>query len=323
MSWIGSKYQNSPARQLLSASWQAALPRGAFLALSALKDLQSGIASVQISLNMPLGGRALAGLSAAHDKDRTSGLATIDSPADPDGGFGYRLAGGWQNGGRLQGEAAWIGRHVGLDGGISLDRGQTAFRADASGALVFLRGSLFASRDPGAAVALVEAGAPGIRIYRENRPVAVSDADGEALLTGLDAWAPNRIGVEPRDYAFNAVVEKTDDIVVPRRSGGVRVDFRPTSHHPMLATVTRGIPLATPVGARVLLDGADDPLTLGRDGQIFVADLRTPRGGVVEIGGRRCRFRLDPREAQDSQASRGAMARSDPLLCLREASGAY
>lgn len=317
VSWIGSKYQNRAARQLLSASWQAQLPRGAFLALSALKDLQSGIASVQVSLNMPLGGRALAGLSAATDKDRASGLATIDSPADPDGGFGYRLAGGWQDGTRLQGEAAWIGRHVGLDGGVSLDRGQTSFRADASGALVFLRGGLFASRDPGEAVALVEAGAPGIRIYRENRPVAVSDADGEALLTGLDAWAPNRIGVEPRDYDFNTLVEKTDDIVVPRRAGGVRVDFRPVSRHPLLATVTRGIPLATPVGARVLLDGMDEPLTMGRDGQVFVADLRTPRGGVVEIGGARCRFRLEPQEVK------GAMGRSDPLLCLREASGAY
>jgi outer membrane usher protein len=198
---------------------------------------------------------------------------------------------------------------------VSLDHGVASLRADASGALVFLRGSLFAAHDPGGAVALVKTGEPNIHVYRENRPVAVSDSDGEALLTGLDAWAPNRIAVESRDYDFDALVEKTEAIVAPRAASGVVLDFTPASRHPLLATLTRGIAMAMPAGARVTLDGDSKPLPLGRDGQLFVADLQAPRGAVIDVGTSQCRVFIEPRK--------NGARHAPPLLCLREASGAY
>jgi outer membrane usher protein len=315
LSWISSKYTAQPARELLSTSWSVQLPDGAFAALTGLRDFQSGAVSAQLSFNIPLGPHGLAGVSAANDNGKLSALAMFSNPADPDGGFGYRIATGWEDGGRFQGEANWIGPRVALDGGVSLDHGVPSLRADASGALVFLRGSLFAAHDPGGAVALVRTGEPNIHIYRENRPVAVSDSDGEALLTGLDAWAPNRIAVESRDYDFDALVEKTEAIVAPRAASGVVLDFTPASRHPLLATLTRGIAMAMPLGARVTLDGDRKPLPLGRDGQLFVADLQTPRGAVIDVGTSQCRVFIEPRKSGARHAP--------PLLCLREASGVY
>jgi outer membrane usher protein len=316
LSWLSLKQpdargQVGPAHSLLSATWSLPLGR-AFLALAGMHDMTGGVDAVQLVLNFPLGG-GLAGLSTAFDGGTPSGLVRFDDPADPDGGFGYRLAAGWQDGARFRGQADWIGDDVALDGGVSLDKGRAALRAGAQGALVWLRGSLFASHDPGGAVALVETGEKNIRIYRENRPVAVSDGDGEALLTGLNAYAPNHITVEPRDYDFNTLVEKTDAVVVPRQASGVVVDLRPTSRHPFLATVTRGIPIPTPMGAAVYLDGQTQPLTLGRDGQLFVADLEKPRGADIVLGSARCRIYIRP----------ARMGESDPLLCWREAHGAY
>jgi hypothetical protein len=78
-----------------------------------------------------------------------------------------------------------------------------------------MRGSIFAAHDTGGAVALVETGAPGIHVFRENRDLGKSDAKGELLLTGLDAYGANHVSVEPRDYAFDVVVEKTDAMVRP------------------------------------------------------------------------------------------------------------
>ncbi len=307
VSWISSKYAGQPATALLSASWTLPLPDGAFAALSGLRDFQTGSLSGQFSFNIPLGPHGLAGVSATND----SALALYDSPADPDGGFGYRLASGWQDGGRFQGEADWIGPRVALDGAVSVEQGIASLRTDASGALVWLRGSLFAAHDPGGAVALVQTGEKDIHIYRENRPVAVSDDAGEALLTGLDAWSPNHIAVESRDYAFDTLVEKTDDIVVPRASSGVVVDLKPRAHHPLLAMVTLGAS-PPPPGARVLLDGEPQAMPLGRDGQLFIAELDHPRGAVIESGGLRCRVFIEPRKPG-----------GQPLLCLREAKGAY
>jgi len=315
LSWISSKYTAQPARQLLSTSWSVQLPDGAFAALTGLRDFQSGAVSAQLSFNIPLGPHGLAGVTAANDNGKLSGLAMFDDPADPDGGFGYRIATGWEDGGRFQGEANWIGPHVALDGGVSLDHGVPSLRAGASGALVFLRGSLFAAHDPGGAVALVRTGEPNIHIYRENRSVGVSDGDGEALLTGLDAWAPNRIAVESRDYDFDALVEKTEAIVAPRAASGVVLDFTPASRHPLLATLTRGVAMAMPVGARVTLDGDAKPLPLGRDGQLFVADLQKARGAVIDVGTSRCRVFIEPHK--------NGARHAPPLLCLREAGGAY
>ena len=100
-----------------------------------------------------------------------------------------------------------------------------------------LQDRLYAVHDPGGAVALVQTGDPHVRVYRENRPVAVSDDAGEALVTGLSPYAPNHIGVEPRDYSFDTLVEKTDMTVTPRPRSGVTVNLKPVSHHPLLVLV--------------------------------------------------------------------------------------
>ena len=198
---------------------------------------------------------------------------------------------------------------------MALSDGRVALRADMAGALVGLRGSVFATRDPGEAVALVETGAPGIRIYRENRPVAVSDEQGRALLTNLAVQAPNHIAVEALDYPFDTVVEKTAMTVAPPRRGAALVDLSPPVRRPLLAMVQRGfVPL--PAGARLLFDDADEALALGQDGRLFVADLQAPRGAMIEAGRERCRIFLTPDDAS-------GLAALPALTCFREPDLAY
>jgi outer membrane usher protein len=270
----------------------------------------------QLSLAFPLGGRGLASLSATADDHRAAALALYDHPADPDGGFGYRMGLSSDAAQRFQGAARYVGRSAALQGGVALANGAIALRADASGALVLLRGSVFATHDPGEAVALVETGAPGIQVYRENRPVAVSDADGEVLLTGLTPYAPNHIAIEPRDYPFTALVTKTDAAIVPPRRGAVLADFTPVSRHPLMALVTRADG-AIPSGARVVFDGDDAPLALGHDGRLFVADMQKGRLAAIDTGKGRCRVFVTPQDAS------GPLPRTPPLTCYREPADAY
>lgn len=179
-----------------------------------------------------------------------------------------------------------------------------------------LRGSLFATDDPGEAVALVQTGAPGIHIYRENRPVAVSDGDGEALLTGLVPYGPNHIAIEPRDYPFTALVTKTDLEIAPPRRGAALADLAPLSRHPLMAQLTRADGVI-PSGARVLFDGEPTPLALGHDGQLFVADMVQGRLAEIDTGKGRCRVFVTP------DAAKGPMPRTPPLTCFREPASAY
>lgn len=305
------------ARNYLSASWSRGLSGGAFAALTALRDFSDHATGVQFTLSVPLGGGDVAGFDGQSDNGRLSGLASYDRPINPDGGIGWHLLAGQQDGARAEADGTVIGPHVALQGGASMAGGQVSLRAGASGALVFLRGSLFAVHDPGDAVALVETGDAGIHVTRENRDMGVSDADGEKLLTGLSAYAPNHLGVEQRDFAFDALALKTDAVIAPRRHSGVVVDFTPVSRHPVLAMISRGIDMATPAGARVTLDGSDTPLPLGHDGELFVADLPHGVGATVDLGKTRCRVFISP------AAATGPMPRTPPLLCLRESDVAY
>ena len=316
LSFTGEKPGIGAAQALLNASWSLPLKDGMFLAITALHDFSGGANSGQFSLSIPLGRRGLASLSATANDGHTAALALYDNPADPDGGLGYRLALSSDASQRFQGEARYIGGAVALDGGVALSNGAPAIRADAAGALVLLRGSVFATHDPGDAVALVETGAPGIHVYRENRDVAVSDADGEALLTGLTPYAPNHLAIEPRDYPFTALVNKTDAQLAPPRRGAVLADFTPVSRHPLLAQVTR-VGEALPSGARVLFDGDDAPLALGHDGQLFIADMAHGRLAEIDTGKGRCRVFVTP------DAASGAMPRTPPLTCYREPAIAY
>ena len=316
LSFIAEKRPGNPRLSLLNLSWSLPLAEGRFLALTALHDFAGHGDGGQVSLSIPLGQRGLASLSATADARRSAALALYDNPADPDGGFGYRLAVSSDEAQRLQATARYVGRALAVDGGVALLDGAPAIRADAAGALVLLRGSVFATHEPGEAVALVEAGAPGIRIYRENRPVAVSDKDGEALLTGLVPYAANHIAVEPRDYPFNALVTKTDIAIAPPRRAAALVDLAPAMRHPLLALVTRADG-ALPSGARVRFDGDAAPLALGHDGQLFVADMTGGRLADVDTGRGRCRVFVTPEDAA------GPMPRTPPLTCYREPQVAY
>ena len=316
LSFTGEKPGRGDTQSLLNASWSLQLAGGKFLAVTALHDFTANANGGQLALSIPLGGRGLASLSATADDRRVSALALYDHPADPDGGFGYRLGLSSDPGQRFQGSARYVGRAAALDGGVALSNGAVALRADAAGALVLLRGSLFATHDPGEAVALVQTGAPDIHIYRENREVAVSDADGEALLTGLVPYAPNHIAIEPRDYPFTALVTTTDIEIAPPRRGAALASLVPLSRHPLMAQVARADGVI-PSGARVLFDGDAMPLALGHDGQLFIADMEQGRLAEIDTGKGHCRVFITPDAAQ------GAMPRTPPLTCFREPSLAY
>jgi outer membrane usher protein len=317
LSWIGSKYAGVAANAYLSASWTTSFPSGMFIAATALQDLGRQQFSAQISIGIPIGGRGLASVSAANDNGKLSGLGLYDSPADPDGGFGYRLLGGYQQGGRGEADATYVGHNFGADGGISVQGDAPAIRADLNGALIAMNGSVFATHDPGGAFALVETGDSHVRIYRENRLQGVSDDDGRALLVGLTPYVPNHISIDPRDFSFDTLVEKTDQLVAPRNGAGTLVDFTPSSYHSLVAQMTRGVDLPTPLGATVMLDGQSEPMLVGHGGEIFIPHFDKPVGADVDLGASRCRIYITPGERK------GGLPRTPPLLCLREADGAY
>ena len=318
LGWLGTKPNSGDSTQYITASYSVQLPGGGYLSATGLQDVKGHDFDAQLSFTLPLDNGAIASVSGQTDGNSRTGMALYQKNADLDGGLGYRVLGQWDADTRAEGDVNWIGQHVALDGAASVQSGQASLRGDADGALVLLDGSVFAIHDPGDAVALVETGKPDVRVYRENRLVGKSDDNGELLLAGLGAYAPNHIAVEPRDYPFDVVIDQPDRLVRPHRRAGLIVNMAPIVRHPIIAVITRGIDMPMPLGARVFLAGSTSPLLVGHDGQVFIPDLQHGINASVELGTQRCQVHIEP-QSKPGQS----MPRTDPLLCLREASGAY
>jgi outer membrane usher protein len=191
--------------------------------------------------------------------------------------------------------------------------GDLASRLSASGGLVYMDDSLYATKRPNGSVALVHTGQPGAQIYQENRQVAIANKNGEALITGLVPFADNRISVDPTSYKFTTILEDTEKEVTPARSSGVIVDFTPPVSSPTILTLRLKDDSFPPAGARVTLSNSNEPLIVGRHGELFIANLNQPIEGKVEFSNRYCQFNAAPKPTGNS-----GIPRLGPIYCLSE-----
>lgn len=307
VSWI--RESNEGASNEALASYAFTAPNGWFVGLTGLRDFNGHSWAAQAFLGIPLDG-GIASTSWSGGTSRATALAQFDVPANPDGGFGYTVTAGTDGGQHLEGDATWIAQHAIVDGAVASDGGTIALRGDASGTLLLSGGEIFAARQTDGAFALVQTGAPDVRIYRDNREVAVSDDAGEALLSGLVPYTENRIAIDPRDYPMASIVANTDQTIVPQKSGMVTVDLAPRRLHPVLITVRFPDGAAPPVRTSVMQSSSPASLMVGRDGEIFIPDLSASEDLSLAIGNGSCVIHVD----KPSNAN-ADIPRVGPLLC--------
>ena len=241
----------------------------------------------------------------------TSARATLVKPADPDGGFGYRA---FVSDGKMEGAGgglSWYGEEGHIDADVAETNGIVSSQVLASGGLVFFGDSFHATQTPEGAVALVKTGLPNVHVERENREVAVTDSNGEALITHLTPYAPNNIAVDPRDFPIASVLDRTQKTVAPPRESGVIVDFSPKITSPVLLNVVLANGAYPPAGASATVDGIQSPLVVGKHGQIFIDDLEGPARGDVDWGTGHCHFAI-----VRAQSVSGRVTKVGPIACV-------
>jgi outer membrane usher protein len=310
VSWVRESESEQGASDEIIASYSLTAANGWFVGLTGLRDIAGGHWATQMFVGIPLDG-GIASASYSGGTGRSTAVAQFDAPADPDGGFGYGVSAGSDGAGQhIEGDATWIAQHATIDGGVAFDDGQGALRGGASGTLVFIGGDLFATRQSDGALALVQAGAPGVRIYRDNREVAISDAAGEALLPGLAPYTENRIAVDPRDYPMTSLVATTESNAVPQRSGAVIVDLVPHRLRSAVVIVRFANGGAPPLGTIAAQSISKYLLTTGRDGEIFIPDLSGPEDLSLSTGNVSCVVHVEPPAVPSAN-----IPRIGPLLC--------
>jgi outer membrane usher protein len=120
-----------------------------------------------------------------------------------------------------QASVAYRSNYGEIDATALQSNGSFAGTVGVQGAIVAAGGAVAFANRVDDAFAVVDAGAPGVEVYRENRPVAVTDSSGKAVVP-LNAYQPNKVSIDPRELPLDASIATTQDVLVPRPRGRSR-----------------------------------------------------------------------------------------------------
>lgn len=310
LSAVESCAQDGSAAHLLAGTYSIGLG-GRFLTVNGFFDRQSGNWSLGALLSVPLGNRDVLAASSEFSAGPPRAALSYEHEGNPDGGIGYRARASFGAGPGGDAQAVWYGDDMTVRSGISASGGTIATELGLDGTLIAMDGGLFAARQSGDAVALVRTGRQGVHVTLENRAVAVSGRDGDALVPGLVAFAPNKIGIDADDYPISTLVAESERVVAPRRYAAVVVDLAPRIAAPLLVRIRLADGSVPPPGSRAVLDKDDTQVPIfGRNGKLFLEDLREPDTLTVELPQGSCRVRLAPPKPLPNR-----IAELGPLLC--------
>jgi outer membrane usher protein len=193
---FGYVYEEDPLGnrvKLLDVSYSRQLFGGASFFATAFAGLDNRRnTGISLGLSIPLGGDVTASSGASHD---SSGFAVANDLTKPlrqeSGSFGYRISDLEGEGTLRTASAAYRGDYGKVEATANQSPSGFAGTLGVEGAIIAAGGDVFFANRVDDAFAVVDAGAPGIEVFHENRPVAHTDDSGKAIVPSLNAYQPN------------------------------------------------------------------------------------------------------------------------------------
>jgi outer membrane usher protein len=250
-------YSGEPVSRYAGAYWSQSFGGRLSLNLSVNQNLdRSDDRSVFFGFAYTLGGRTTVNAGVQRTRDSTSASVDVSNPVPGDGGFGWRAQ---ARSGELHGglaEAGWLTNQGQLLGGVSAFGDSRYAYADATGALVWMGGHVFAARRVDDAFAVVSTdGIAAVPVKLENRVIGTTDDDGMLLVTRLDAYQRNQLSIDPMDLPANVHIARVDAAVTPSDRAGTLVRFDITPIRSASVIVHDAAGHALPLGSKVRIDG--------------------------------------------------------------------
>jgi outer membrane usher protein len=258
--------------RLLSMTYGVSLGRIGHLGAFATHALTSqGDSQVAVALTRSIGERTSSRASTTVDASgAAAGVAVNRSlPAGDGAGFHAEAEHGplarIGAGAALQREAITLG----IEGEQA--KGYERYEAYARGGMVLMGGRIAAVRDVDAesSFAMVEVPSlSGVPIYHDNHRVAVTDAQGFAVLRGLRPYEANRLQIDPNDLPIDAVIASSAYSVRPYRRGGVQVRFPVVDRGGAIIHLMREGKEFVPAGATVRV--GTHQFTVAGEGAVYI-----------------------------------------------------
>lgn len=147
--------------------------------------------------------------------------------------------------------------------------------------------------------------APHVPIYRWNLPVAVSNAQGLAVLTRLVPYQKNLLSIRPQDVPLHYHMDQHEVTAIPHGRGGVWVNLAMLRERPALVTLTLPEGQHLPAGAMVQVASSGESAPVGLRGQVYLRNMAEHDHLDVQHFGQSCRIRVQHPPTADPQPRLG------------------
>lgn len=250
------------------------------LFVTAYKDLEDdGSYGVFAGLSWRFGGGVSASAGMSSDADGYSITAEVaKSEGQSEGSHGWRLRGSAGSNDITSASGSYRGSVARVAAGVDQFNGTTQAYAQLDGSIAVAGGDVFLGNRIDDAFAVVDAGAPGVDVLLENRPIGQTNRRGKILLPNLRSYDVNNIALDPSNLPVDARIDRTKQTVIPSERGGSVVKFAvETEGQVALVTLKDDVGDFIETGASGKIDGERE-FVVGYDGQAYLENVaRTHR----------------------------------------------
>ena len=297
---------NSTRSQVVSLSWSRLGPFGSSLFLTGYTNIAGQKSSgLFAGLSIALGPKVSASTGVTARAGQMAVSTDVSRSLDSEvGSYGWRVRDLEGSGvvpsrqataayrtpwGRLEGTAAQDGQFA---------RGSLDFE----GSIAALGGGVYLGNRIDDAFAVVDAKAPNVVVYQDNRPVGTTDRQGKILVPNLRSYQRNTLSIDARNLPVDVDAASTQQTVAPVDRSGVLVDFGvKTGVQAAIVVLVGADGKPLPAGAQGTLQPGKDSFVVGYDGRAYVSGLSAHNEVRVGIGLADCMARFDFVAASNAQ----------------------
>lgn len=314
-------YAEDDTAKFASAYWSKSFGRRFNLNVNLNQDINdSANNSASIGASFSLDRNISFNSSVQHTDSRDDFIADVSQSAPSDGGLGWRaqarhsIDDSNNNSGGLA-ELNYLGRYGQVQAGVSSYDGDYATYASSTGSIVMMGGGLFAARQINDGFAVVSTdGIADVPVLLQNNPIGTTNSRGLLLISPLNAYQDNKIGIDPMDLPADLRIDKVAAQATPTDRAGTVISFKlvPVRSASIILVDSVNQPLAIGSQVRLVTKKQFPSAIVGFDGEVYLDTL--DEHNVLEVitpSGDSCQVSFDYQKQGDGIPLIG------PLVCQK------
>jgi len=317
-------YAEEDTAKFASAYWSKSLGQRLSLNASYNHDLNnSANNSATIGASFSLDRNISLNSSLQYTDNRNDFVADVSQSAPSVGGIGWRaqarhsidngINDNTSSGGLA--ELNYLGRYGQVQAGVSSYDGNHSTFASGTGSLVMMGGGLFAARQINDGFAVVSTdGVADVPVLLQNNVIGTTNKRGLLLISPLNAYQENKIGIDPMDLPADLRIDKVALDATPSDRAGTLVAFDITEARSASVILKDSKDEFIPLGsqARLISKKNTPAAVVGFDGEVYLDTL--DEHNILEISttsGDICTVSFDYQKQRDDIPLIG------PLTCQK------